>query len=374
MIKQKKYSLRRYVKIILYTLFISGWLLPKIVFDSFNIGIQEFSGVLILCSFRSKFYIHRFWIIEVFFSVFVLFISIIQFLYLRDLYGIFISFRVLLFVLVASILINDQIENLFSALKINSFIILVFIVVNVFRILLNIFENSFDPISFFHGSDSYRVRAPFENGLASSQIPIGYLFSILFCFPFFQSSFFKKYTLLIGAIGTTSRAAMISLALKLAVSINLKKISSLIIIIFLSALMFLVYAKSFTGDSGEVSGSTSKRAELYINAFQLMTQDPQKLLVGFGLSPTALEKYTGESFYESFVINSFMQGGILLMLASLAIFIKTAYFDYKIGLNWIIFPVLIGNLIGGSNYFSMYAFPFYALLISYQIKLNSNIK
>jgi hypothetical protein len=80
---------------------------------------------------------------------------------------------------------------------------------------------------------------------------------------------------------------------------------------------------------------------------------------------------TGESFYESFIINSFMQGGFILLLGAIWIIIKSIYYDYKYKIYTISLVVLFGNVIGGSNYFSMFAYPLMVLIISTAVKNQS---
>jgi hypothetical protein len=217
----------------------------------------------------------------------------------------------------------------------------------------------------FYGSDSYRVRAPFENGGASSQVPIGYMIAMLITIPpLYLNSWLKKIFFILGAVGTTSRASIAAICLTLLRKINFKKIISYFVVVIVFGLLFIFYLKSFShSDSGELDGSANKRIELYTYSVQLIKNNPTALLYGFGIGSNSLESKTGESFFESFFVNSFMQGGILLLVISIWIIIKSIYYDYKKKLNSISFVLIFGNLVGGSNYFSMYAYPLMVLII-----------
>jgi hypothetical protein len=131
--------------------------------------------------------------------------------------------------------------------------------------------------------------------------------------------------------------------------------------------------KSFTSNQGELDGSASKRLDLYEKSFQLMLENPESLFSGFGISSTALSNATGEGFYESFIFNSFMQGGVFLLLSSLSILISIIYYDFKYKLYFISIVVLLGNAVGGSNYFSMYAYPLMALIIIFAVKKQNSL-
>jgi hypothetical protein len=169
-----------------------------------------------------------------------------------------------------------------------------------------------------YGSDSYRVRAPFENGGASSQVPIGYMIALLITIPsVYLKSWVKKIFFILGAVGTTSRASLIAICLTLLAKFNFKKIFSYFLLLVISGLLYIFYLKSFShSDTGELDGSANKRIELYTYSIKLLQNNPTAFFYGFGIGSNSLETKTGESFFESFFVNSFMQGGILLFLIS----------------------------------------------------------
>jgi len=364
------------IKIILFFIYISGWLLPKFTIFNINVGIQEIVGVLILIFFfKVNTGIYKYFIPEIIYSLFLITLSFFYFIYNSDIQGLLIGIRTFLFVLVSLCLSSISLQKLISLLKSIINLYFLFIIVSVLRIILNFYFNSFDLINMFYGSDSYRVRAPFENGGASSQVPIGYMIAMLIAIPqLYLGIWTKNIIFILGAVGTTSRASMASICLILFKKIKLKKVLSYFIIVIIFGLLYIFYLKSFSqSDSAELDGSADKRIELYTYSLQLIKNNPSALFYGFGIGSNSLENKTGESFFESFFINSFMQGGILLLVISIWIIIKSTYFNYKINLNSISFVLIIGNLVGGSNYFSMYAYPLMVLIIIIKFKSNSFI-
>ena len=112
---------------------------------------------------------------------------------------------------------------------------------------------------------------------------------------------------------------------------------------------------------------------MYFHSFNKLLENPYSLFTGFGLSFKLLESQSGEGFYESFLINSLMQGGLPLGLCSIWIIFKSFYYDIRYNLYSIGIVIFIGNAIGGSNYFSMFAYPFMGLIISYAVKSQNKI-
>jgi len=366
-----RYSVSKF-KMFLYFLFICGWIFPKINIGPYNLGFQEIIAFsLFLVNFRIDKGIFAIFRADILFSMALSFAGLSYFVYNNDLEGLLIGLRTLLFVFASIGISSLSLEKMLMLLKSIIFFIFIFCLFSVTRILLNFYVNSFDIINFFYGSDSYRVRAPFENGGASSQVPIGYMLAILLSVPSYLLSKTKMITLILGALGTTSRASLLSIVLIYGKKLNFKKFNSIIIASILSLLILAFFLKSFLqGENYQIDGSANKRLELYSNSINLLYNHPKSFFIGFGLSTNSLILTTGEGFYESFLINSFMQGGILLFIFALWIIIKTMYFDYKYGFFSISIAVLIGNLVGGSNYFSMYAYPLMVLIISFGYKKN----
>ncbi|AWG21430.1 hypothetical protein FFWV33_07740 [Flavobacterium faecale] len=358
-------SIKNYLAIF----FICGWLLPKIAIGGFNIGVQEIAA-LSLISFKYKINrnILRFFIADLFFAGFFLFIGIF-YLINNDLEGLLIGVRTLLFVLAVLSFTSFDYINIQKLMKSVVSINFIFILYSVSRILLNILVNPFDILNFFYGSDSYRIRSPFEpEGAASSQVPIGYLLALILCIPSVMNSKLKKIVFILGAVGTTSRAAILSIVLVYMKKVNFKKISAVFAILFIILLGYIVFLKSFTANDGELDGSADKRLELYSNSINVVFDNPKSLFLGFGLSTKSLTVATGEGFYESFLLNSFMQGGGILLIMSIWILVKSFYYDFKYKIYTISFVVFLGNAIGGSNYFSMFAYPLMGLIVCLAFK------
>jgi hypothetical protein len=183
------------------------------------------------------------------------------------------------------------------------------------------------------------------------------------CLPFVFKSTLKKYAFILGIIGTTSRAALISVILVYMRRINLKKVTNIISLAVLFLMLSIVYLKSFSANDGELDGSANKRLTLYKSSVDLLLTNPASMLVGFGLSTNTLASKTGEGFYESFIVNSLMQGGLFLFLTSIWIIIKSFYYDYEYKLFSISIVIFFGNALGGGNYFSMFAYPIMVLIL-----------
>jgi hypothetical protein len=368
MIKDIRFSYASF-NLIFIIIFVSGWLFPKFSILGINVGIQEIVAIfLLLFKYSIDKKIFWFFLADLFFSLVFVFLG---FFYLtdNDTEGFLISLRTLLFVLTSLSITNLSLEQLEKILLYIIKIYALFFIIVIGRILLNIISNPFDVINFFYGSDSYRVRSPFEpEGTASSQVPIGYLLALISCLPIVLNSKIFKYIFIIGAIGTTSRASIISIVLVYLRKVNFKKTSFIFALAFLGILLYLVFLKSFMSNDGELDGSSIKRLELYSNSIKVIFDNPKSFFLGFGLSQKLLLENTGENFYESFLVNSLMQGGFILFLASIWIILKTLYIDFKYKIYSIGFVVLIGNLIGGSNYFSMYAYPLMVIIITIAIK------
>ncbi|MFV7234929.1 hypothetical protein [Flavobacterium sp. ZB4R12] len=354
--------------------FICGWLLPKISVGGFNVGIQEIAALLLICyRYKINRIILRIFFADLFFAFFLFFLGIF-YLIKNDIEGFLIGGRTLLFVVAALSFTGFEYFQMQKILKVVIILYLTFFFLSITRIILNILVNPFDIINFFYGSDSYRIRSPFEpEGAASSQVPIGYMLALILCIPSVMGSNYKKIVFMLSAIGTTSRASILSIVIVYAKKINVKKISAIFAIILLILLSYIVFLKSFTANEGELDGSAGKRLILYSNSVQIMLENPESFFLGFGLSSASLSAATGEGFYESFIVNSFMQGGLILLLGSIWILIKSIYYDYKYKIYSISIVILLGNAIGGSNYFSMFAYPLMVLIISFAIKKQNKL-
>jgi hypothetical protein len=335
-----------------------------------NLGIQEIAALILLfMNYRIDSSMIKIFHADIVFAL-LLFIFSFVYLFLRnDVAGFLIASRTLLFVFAALTITGLKIEQQQYLIKTSVFITLVFISFSVSKILLNLLTRPFDILNFFYGSDEYRIRAPFElEGSASSQVPIGYMLALVLCAPLVISSRFKSFVFLLGAIGTTSRSSLLSIVFVFFRRYNFKKASSIFSIIVLSFLLFLVFLKSFTANEGQLDGSALKRIYLFFTSINSFFENPSSLLFGFGISTESLHEFTGEGFYESFVVNSFMQGGLILLFTSLWILLKSLYFDYRYRIYSFSIVVVLGNAIGGSNYFSMFAYPLMVLIISLAVK------
>lgn len=361
------------IKYGLAIVFICGWLLPKLNVGGVNIGIQELVALmLILYNYRISSHAMKVFRADIYFSVAYLLFAILHFIRLLDYEGLLIGVRTMIFLFAGLGLSSFDEQTLKRTIKSVTFINICFLTWSVSRIILHTFSTSFDIINFFYGGDSYRVRAPFENGGASSQVPIGYMIALMFCIPVVYFSLLKRVIVIIGAIGTTSRASIISLAIVMGKRLKVASLPGILSLIVVAVLIVTIYLKSFSANEGDIDGSANKRFELYLSSINIMISNPESILIGFGLSTASLENATGEGFYESFLFNSLMQGGLFLFVSSVWILVKTFYYDYKYNLYSASIVVFFGNAIGGSNYFSMYAFPLFMLLVFSALKRKEN--
>ena len=318
------------VKYILSVVLIIGWLLPKLNVAGVNIGIQELVAVVIIgYKYKISTEAIRIFRADIYFAIAYFLFAVLHFIRLLDVEGLLIGIRTMIFIL-AGLGMSSFDDQMFKRIiRAVSFIIIGFLIWSISRITLHIFSTSFDLLNFFYGGDSYRVRAPFENGGASSQVPIGYMIALLFCFPPVYSSLPKRVIVILGAIGTTSRASIVSLALVMGKRLKVASLTGILSLMVVAALFITIYLKSFSANEGEIDGSANKRFELYFSSTKILFSHPEAIFIGFGLSTTSLEKATGEGFYESFLFNSLMQGGVFLFICSIWILVKTFYYDYK---------------------------------------------
>lgn len=354
------------IKIFFIILYVCGWLFPKLTIGGINLGIQDLACVLLLLNIKINKNYLNFFFAELLYASVILLFSVFEIINNSSLEGALIAIRIFLFVISGIAISRFQILTIRTALKLIVKIYIIYFLYNLIIILYNIIGGGINLIVFLRGYGDFRIKAPFEGG-GTTTVPIGYMFSILLTLTLVHYNRWINFFFSICALGTASRSAILSVFVTNGLNMNFKRISSwLLAIPFIVLFIGFVLMKSL-GDSGEIDGSSAKRFDLYIYALKLMWHNPIALFTGFGVGPKVLEANIGESFFESLVFNSLIQGGLILFISSIFILIKCVFCDIKYKLNYISIPVLIGNLIGGSNYFSMFAFPLMILIIVYTI-------
>lgn len=357
------------IKIFLIVLFVAGWLVPKVSLGA-SVGIQDLASVLLLINFKIKKDVFHLFYGELVYAILLLFFAVIEFVMYNSLDGFLISVRILLYVLAGISILRYNINIIQKSFRVIVKIYIVYFIYNFLIIIFYVLNGGVSLAVFLLGYGDFRIKAPFEGG-GTTTVPIGYMLSLLLTVTFALYGRLTNIFFSLCALGTASRSAILSVFLILGRQMNFRKISSWlfalpIVILFLG----FIYMKSFGSDSGSLDGSSSKRMELYTYALKVIWENPSALLIGVGVSGSVLEARLGESFFESMLFNSLVQGGVLLLLSSVFIIVKSIYYDYRYKLNYLSIPILIGNVIGGSNYFSMFAFPLMVLIIAHKIGSN----
>ena len=108
-----------------------------------------------------------------------------------------------------------------------------------------------------------------------------------------------------------------------------------------------------------IDGSASIRLQYYSTAIG-SAQTAWDLLFGHGFSEEVLFNKFGISFFESYFFNSYMQAGIVGVFLFTYLLVKIV-FVHTLDLRQyitILGCLLIGNLLGGANLFSIFVLPF----------------
>lgn len=362
------------IKKILFLLLHLGWLFPKIDLGILNLGIQEISGVIIIVFFlKIETSFLKIFFLEIAFAFMSLVIGLSYFVFNHDYYGLFLGIRLLVFTL-ALLSIEKDCNFIEDILKYCAKVCFLFVLFSIIAIIISFGLGGFNIFDFLYGSGYNKIRAPFEgNNAASSQIPMGILLALLSIFPNHIVGSFQRKVFVIGTFLSTSRAAILGYVSAIIINRNTIFIyKSLIIIMGASFIYFKTYLQG--GYSNTLDGSTNLRLELYLHAIKFYSENPVLLLLGNGIGSKSLMENTGYGFYESSIINSLMQGGIILMLLIVFIFIRNLIFDRKYNLGGISILLLAANTVGGDNYFSMYSYPITMTFIIYQIKFSNHTK
>lgn len=355
------------IKVFFIVLYVCGWLLPKISLGGLSLGIQDLACLLLLIRFKIRKDLLSIFYGELAYSIFLVFYSVVELISAGGLDGILISVRVFLFVIAGIGILRYEMETIRKSLRVIMRIYIAYFLYNFLLIIYSLTVGGVSLIVFLRGYGDFRIKAPFEGG-GTTTVPIGYMFSILLTATLVLYGKWTNFFISLCALGTASRSAILSVFIVHGFKMNYKKVSSWFLAVpFVILFAGFVIMKSYSSDSGDIDGSSSKRLDLYSYAISMIWHQPSALLLGFGVSAKALDASIGESFFESMLFNSLMQGGVILLLSSAYILIKSVYYDNFYKLNYISIPILIGNLIGGSNYFSMFAFPLMVVIIVHTI-------
>jgi hypothetical protein len=333
--------------------------------------------------------------VEISYIVILLVLGVYYGLAYSDPASLFIPLRLLVFCVAGAtaVFINKQILN--KTLKIITWIIIVAYIPDSVNALYSLISGKITLFDFMWNYDAGRLTAHYEGAEGTSSVPIGYLFSFIFLYNYSKYSenrsvkwFVLSLISITMCILTASRSSILSCITTIIIMQFGRKskatIKERIIKIFLLLLMVyylgdLLLSKSLI--DGSLDGSSSQRLSYYTKAYDDFLSQPKIFLLGNGISDSLLFNQTGIAFYESLLFNSMAQGGFFLFISSLTLLISPLFYVYRFrnilldcekrSIISICLIVIVGNALGGANYFSFYAYLYYRLLLeSNYLKIN----
>jgi len=273
-----------------------------------------------------------------------------------------------------------------QTLKTVTVILLVFYMSDAVHALSSLLSGKTSLFEFMWNYDAGRLTAPNEGSEGTSSVPIGYLFSFIFLFAISQYDkdrtakwFLVSLIAIAMCVLTASRTSILSVMAVISIFgfYSNKKSKFIrqtgIMLMSCGAIYWLadiLLSKSIIDES--LDGSSLQRLGYYQTAIENLFSGPASFIFGNGISDSLLLNRTGTSFYESLLFNSMAQGGIILFVPSLMMLTSPFYSAYRIkqrippnqrrNLLSVGMIVLIGNMVGGANYFSLYAYLYFCLL------------
>lgn len=367
---------------ILLVLFVIGWFSPKIsIFTNITASMQDFICLLILIKYllTSKIKLVKLYTYEIIFCLILFLISIKELIFFDSLYGLFYSLRIASYILVGSFIFADKKINHTKILYYSLILIFFILGLEVFNVLYYFLTKGFDLNIFLFGYDAnLRVNNFFETGTTS--IPLGYLAVILFAV---SINLNKKFFILMSSLislFTGSRGSWLSIIFVyfnalISRRINSSKLMNLIFLIIAFFFIYFFYLKIFpTYNSIELDYSSSLRLTMFKSSIKESILNPMSLLFGNVINPIILEKIVKFSFYESFNFHSLIQGGVLLFILSFLIYYKNFKYLRYHQATYLIFGIIISNLLAGNNYFSVYSYPLMTIFFAYLNNKKNNLK
>lgn len=357
--------------------------MPKIVLGGVAVGAFEFLlpfAVLMMLSVRKEAYIRPYcgWV-QSSYLVIGLFLGSLEFALLAYWDSILPWVRSWMLLAFSALLVS-RLNLLEKRLFADIFCVAIalFFLFQAVGALISLATGRITLFDFLWTYDAGRPHVPGESN--TSSVPLGYLFVFCAIFQLYAARSkmsvprFTLFTIFaVLTLLSTSRAAAIGLLVALVLILlfdrNLSGRAPLLLAFALiaSGAGLFAYEKSFEIDS--LDPSTQTRIAYYQQAVDLSLNDSKALLVGTAVGPSAMESATGTSFFESFLFNSLVQGGVLLFALSLLLCIRifrkrysghpSSAYANAVGAN-----LVVGNFIGGSNFFSPYAYLFFMCLVS----------
>ena len=368
-----------------------GFLAPRFEFVSTRLAVTDLACFLIICVVAlgpTNYSHYRSGIrgVELSYTVIFSILGIYYSLVFYDLGSLIIPLRVLYYCLAGASVAFLSKAVLDFTLKAVTFLIILFYIPDAVNAFTSLVGGKITLIEFMWNYEAGRLTAPYEGSEGTSSVPIGYLFSFIFLYTISQyygtrsvKWFFLSAISITMCVLTASRSSVLTAIATVAIfyyydahnSGILKRIIkiciALIVIYFLGEILL---SKSVI--DGSLDGSSTQRVLYYQTAYNNLFSDLTTFLLGNGISDSLLLTRTGIAFYESLLFNSMAQGGIILFFSSAILLASTLYFSYRpgacISLNQkrqmlsIGLVIIIGNALGGANYFSIYSYLYFRLL------------
>ena len=240
--------------------------------------------------------------------------------------------------------------------------------VYIAQTVINLLMGKVSVLDFLYDYQQGRIKAFFENGTTS--VVIGSLLSGVFAITLCSHKIKNRKVLLtvifVLGILTASRSntlsniiALLSYHLMTRPTPTLGWCMKTFFLLIISAVgCYIILLKIVLADVN-IDGSASIRLQYYSTAIG-SAQTAWDLLFGHGFSEEVLFNKFGISFFESYFFNSYMQAGIVGVFIFTYLLVKIV-FVHTLDLRQyitILGCLLIGNLLGGANLFSIFVLPF----------------
>ena len=230
-------------------------------------------------------------------------------------------------------------------------------------------------LEFLYNYELGRIKAFYENGTTS--VVIGALLSLLFTIVLCSNNIDNRrlflVTLFILGVFTASRANILANVTSLVAFHLMSKpnfstrwfCGSVAVILVIIASLYIIMLKIILAGV-QIDGSASTRIKYWLVAIN-SANSMFDVIFGHGFSERVLYAKFNISFFESFFVNLYMQAGLIGLFVGTYL-INRIVLIYRLGARCnftILSGLLLGNLVGGANLFSIFVLPFMLLGLSY---------
>lgn len=336
---------------IVILLFLSGWLFPKY----FGIGVTEVAGLLLIFLYCRNGVITKFQLNhskEILLFAFYSFLTSTIWILSDDFEGLIRSMRLLGYAFMFLLFFRLPTKKVQKAIKLYDIILIIYLLFYFYNISQNI-----TIYNLIYGG--YALKPPIYNlQSASAQIPFSLHLAYYSILRINQKIHLSSF---LATIFTTTRSTIIGFIPQI---LSKKRFFILTIPIFA---VIVIKSFSFTQSSKILDGSSLKRIEYYNLGTEIATENIQSLFLGNGYGLESLDKKVGQDTFESFFLDSLVQGGILLLILSILIIRRFWILSKLLNNKTLFYIIFISALIGGNNLFSPYAFPILTILIPWNL-------